>query len=149
MASADRTYVDPSALRSLYIHDDRSRRVCAWRRRLGGTLALTRHGYGEIVNSVSLAVFRGDVSREAAHVALEALDEDVEAGRLLLVDLLWRRTLDRAVGLSRLHTPHLGTRTLDVLHVAAAMTLEMTWFVTYDVRQARLAKKVGLKVVCP
>ncbi len=149
MASADRTYADPSALRSLYIHDDRSLRFCSWRRRIGGTLLLTRHGYGEIVNSVALAVFRRDVSRDAAQAAVAALDEDIAEGRLLLVDLPLRRTLDRAADLSRVYTPHLGTRTLDVLHVAAALTLDMKWFVTYDARQAKLARKVGLKVLSP
>src|SRR5262245_27167972 len=53
VANAERTYVDPSALRSLYLHDDRSRRVCAWRARLRGSLPITRHGYGELVNSIA------------------------------------------------------------------------------------------------
>ncbi|KAF0244278.1 MAG: PilT domain-containing [Planctomycetota bacterium] len=149
MANADRTYVDPSALRSLYLHDDRSRRFCDWRRRTGGALLLTRHGYGELVNSVALAVFRRVVPRATAQAAMDDMDQDVAEGRLRLVDLLWRRTLDRAVMLSKAHTPDLGTRTLDVLHVAAALVLEMTTFVTYDERQARLARAVRLRVLRP
>ena len=39
----------------------------------------------------------------------------------MLVDLLWRRALKHAAELSREHTPKLGTRTLDVLHVATAL----------------------------
>ncbi len=149
MASADRIYVDPSALRSLYIHDNRSRSFCAWRRRIGGTLAITRHGYCELVNAIALAAFRKDIVRAAADVAIDDIDGDIADGRLQLVDLLWRRTLDRAVILTKTHTPDLGTRTLDVMHVAAALVLEMSAFVTYDARQARLAEAVGLRVLKP
>lgn len=43
----------------------------------------------------------------------------------------------------------LGTRTLDVLHVASAVALGAQRFVTYDIRQAALAKAVGLRVLAP
>jgi predicted nucleic acid-binding protein len=39
-----------------------------------------------------------------------------------------------------------GTRTLDTLHVASALELRATEFWTFDDRQAKLAKAVGLKV---
>jgi len=147
--NADRTYVDPSALRSLYVHDDRSVRFCAWRKRIGGALPITRFGRGEIVNSIHLAVHRDAMSREAARTAVADLDSDIAEGRLALVDALWRRTLDLAGELSLRHTAELGTRTLDVLHVASALTLEARTFVTHDARQAALAKAVGLRVLSP
>jgi hypothetical protein len=70
VASAERVYVDPSALRSLYVHDDRSARFCAWRKRLGGALPLTRFSRAELTNSVELAVFRRDIDREQADAAM-------------------------------------------------------------------------------
>jgi predicted nucleic acid-binding protein len=51
--------------------------------------------------------------------------------------------------LSREHTITLGTRALDVLHVASALELGVRSFVTYDTRQAALAKAVGLKTLAP
>lgn len=149
MASAEATYVDPSALRSLYLHDDRSARFCAWRRRLGGCLPVTRFGRAEIVNSVHLAVHRKEIDDRLAHAAIADFDADVREGRLTVVDVLWRRTLDLAAELSTLHTAALGTRTLDVLHVATAVILEARRFVSYDDRQAALAKAVGLRVLAP
>ena len=149
MASADRTYVDPSALRSLYVHDDRSARFCAWRRRLGGCLPVTRFGRAELVNSVHLAVHRKDLGEGLARAAIADFDADVREGRLAILDVLWRRTLDLAAELSTQHTATFGTRTLDVLHVATAVTLEARRFVSYDDRQATLAKAVGLRVVAP
>ncbi len=149
MASAERTYVDPSALRSLYVHDERSARFCAWRRRLGGCLPITRFGRAEFVNSVHLAVHRRDIDGRLARAAVADLDTDVREGRLAIVDVLWRRTLDLAAELSTQHTGVLGTRTLDVLHVATAVTLEAKRFVSYDGRQAALAKAAGLRVLAP
>lgn len=149
MTSAERTYVDPSALRSTYIHDERSAKFCAWRRRTGGSLPLTRFARAEVVNSIELAVHRRLIDRHVARAAVGDLDSDIREGRLALVDALWRRTLDLAADLSARYTARLGTRTLDVLHVATAVTLEMRQFVTYDIRQSSLAKAAGLRVIAP
>jgi predicted nucleic acid-binding protein len=45
-----------------------------------------------------------------------------------------------------LHVPVTGTRTLDTLHVAAALALGAKEFWTFDDRQAKLATAVGLNV---
>lgn len=149
MANAERTYVDPSALRSSYVHDDRSLRFCGWRRRIGGALPITRFGRAELVNAIQLAVHRGILSTADAQSALADLEADVREGNLILVDALWRHTLDLAADLSAQYTPALGTRALDVLHVATAVALEMTHFVSYDDRQLALARAVKLRVLTP
>lgn len=149
MTSAEGTYVDPSALRSLYVHDGRSAAFCAWRRRISGPLPITRFGRAEVVNSIELAVHRRILEAAHARGALADFETDLLEGRLALVDALWRRTLDLASDLSIRHTARLGTRTLDVLHVATALTLEVSRFVTYDARQAKLARAVGLRVLAP
>ena len=110
---------------------------------------MTRFGRAEIVNSVHLAVHRKYIEDRAARAAIADLDADVREGRLAIVDLPWRRALDLATELSVRHTAALGTRTLDVLHVAAALTLEARRFVSYDRRQAALARAVGLRVLAP
>jgi predicted nucleic acid-binding protein len=149
VASAEATYVDPSALRSLYIHDARSRGFCGWRAQIGGCLPITRHGKTEVVNSIWLAVFRRDIEPEIAEGATADLETDIGEGRLLVVDAPFRRVYERAEELSRVHTRKLGTRTLDVLHVASALLLGSKSFVTYDDRQAALAKAVRLRVAGP
>ncbi len=149
MTSADKTYVDPSALRRLYIHEPRSRAFCVWLARTRGPLPLTLHGRAELVNSIQLAVFRRMITPDVADGALADLGSDLSEGRLALADVPWRRALDRATELSRLHTPVLGTRTLDVLHVASAVELGCRALVTYDERQAALARAVKLRVLRP
>lgn len=149
MASAEATYVDPSALLKLYIHQRESAAMSVWRARSRGALAVTHHGRAEIVNGICLAAFRGDIAADAKNDALASFDEDFAQGRYVQADLLWRATLQRAGELSRKHTPGLGCRSLDVLHVASALELGMRYFLTFDLRQRRFARAVGLKPVAP
>jgi len=52
----------------------------------------------------------------------------------------------RASQLASKWTARLGTRGLDILHVAAAITLRTDTFHTFDDRQQKLAKAAGLVV---
>ena len=149
MASANRTYADPSALLKLYIHEPASAAMSAWRSRTKGALPVTPHGRLEIVNGICLAGFRKIISAEALSDAIVSFDEDLAEGRYVDADILWRATLRRARELSRAHTPALGCRTLDVLHVATAIELGLRYFVTFDSRQGQLAKAAGLKPLTP
>lgn len=149
MASANRTYADPSALLKLYIHEPASAAMSAWRSRTKGALPVTPHGRLEIVNGICLAGFRKIISAEALSDAIASFDEDLAEGRYVDADILWRATLRRARELSRAHTPALGCRTLDVLHVATAIELGLRYFVTFDSRQGQLAKAAGLKPLTP
>jgi predicted nucleic acid-binding protein len=54
--------------------------------------------------------------------------------------------MTEAERLSALHSERLGTRILDILHVAAALVNGSRVFITFDIRQAKLAKAAGLKV---
>ncbi len=149
MASANRTYADPSALLKLYIHEPASAAMSAWRSRTKGALPVTPHGRLEIVNGICLAGFRKIISAEALSDAIASFDEDLAESRYVDADILWRATFRRARELSRAHTPALGCRTLDVLHVATAMELGLRYFVTFDSRQRQLAKAAGLKPLTP
>ncbi len=147
--TAENVYLDSSALRHLYVHGSRSVAMSAWRFRHRGALPLTRFGKAEVFNSILGAAFRGDLSEELAQRSLAAFEADFNSDGLRLVDPPWRAALDRTSELSRLHTAKLGTRTLDVLHVASALELGARTFLTYDARQAALAKAVGLKTLAP
>jgi predicted nucleic acid-binding protein len=149
VATADSIYVDPSALLKLYLHQPESAAMSAWRAKAKGTLALTHHGRVEVVNGICLAAHRRDITVEALADTLASFDEDVSDGYYRQADLLWRATLNRAAKLSRSFSAMLGTRSLDVLHVASALELELTLFVTYDNRQEALARAVGLKTLAP
>jgi predicted nucleic acid-binding protein len=142
-------YVDPSALLKLYVHEPESAAMSAWRGRHRVALTITHQGRVEVVNGICLAAFRKHLTPAALTDALASFDEDLKQHRYAPADLLWRATLNRAEALSREHTPRLGCRTLDVMHVASALELGFKKFLTFDVRQHALARAVGLKLVIP
>lgn len=86
---------------------------------------------------------------EAMSDAIASFNEDLAEGRYSEADVLWRRTLRRASELSRIYTPVLGCRSLDLLHVATALELGLRSFVTFDDREQRLARAAGLKTITP
>jgi len=72
------------------------------------------------------------------------LDKDRASGLWLEVSLP-ESVFDVCADLARRHGPRLGVRTLDSLHVAAALQLKAEQFWTFDERQAKLARVAGLK----
>jgi predicted nucleic acid-binding protein len=147
VATAEQTYVDPSALSRLYLRQPGSREISIWRNRIGGTLPITHHGRVEIINAINLAVFRKELPPEKAAASQTWLAEDFIHGHLTQVDILWRASLNRAAELSQAHTRTFGTRSLDILHVACAIELKLRHFLTFDERQGKLATALGLKLV--
>lgn len=147
MATAESTYVEPSALVKLYLHQTESAAMTGWRARTRGAFPLTPHGRVEVLNGMCLAVFRQQISADARDDAVRSFEEDIAAGRYVHADVLWRSALRRAADLSLEYTADIGCRSLDVLHVACALELGLPNFLTFDLRQRRLARSVGLKAV--
>lgn len=114
-----------------------------------GPVPLTHHGRVELINGIALAAHRKLLDDRSYSAALGALDDDLQQGRYVQVDLLWRAALNRAGELSREFSRTLGTRSLDVLHVASALELGFRSFLTFDIRQQRLVRAVGFKALAP
>lgn len=144
---AEEIYLDPSALARLYLHQAGSREMVAWRRRVNGALPVTHHGRTEVINAIASALFRDEISPSECELAYDYFDADFTNGLLARADVLWRAALNRAAALSRTHTPTLGTRASDVLHVACALELGTRQFLTFDERQGKLAAAVGMKMI--
>jgi predicted nucleic acid-binding protein len=149
VATARDVYADPSALLKLYLKEPQSRAMVTWRAKHSPALAVTHHGRVELINGIGLAAHRGYITGLIREAALAALDDDFAQGRYIQSDLLWRAALKRAGDLSREHTPKIGCRSLDVLHVASAVELNLKYFVSFDVRQQQLARAVGLRLIIP
>jgi predicted nucleic acid-binding protein len=77
------------------------------------------------------------------------VEHDCAAGLLVARGGLWHRVMVEAEAAALNHTPAIGCRTLDVLHVAAAKLIGTTDFCTFDARQSNLAGRVGLIPVSP
>lgn len=139
-------YADTSFLFSLYAQDANTARAARAAENGGVTFLLTDFQRYELRNALRLSVFRGHLPGLACQRLLQQVADDLDQGAFLAVPLVWGQVFAEAESLSADHTDALGTRSFDILHVAAAVTLGAKAFYTFDVRQKALAKKAGLKV---
>jgi len=138
-------YADTSFLASLYVLDSNSASAAARMTHTKLPLLLTSFGELELTNAVALRLFRKEMSASKVKASQALIRKDLADG-VLLVNPLPASAFERAKQIARRQTPRLGTRTLDVLHVASAITLHADAFYTFDLRQARLAAAEGLHV---
>ena len=138
-------YADTSFLISWHTGDARFSAVAALRQ-TGETVVWTPWQQVEFNNAMRLLVFRKLATRQDLAVVKASVQAAVEAGDLVAAPLPAYSLWEEADRLSRVHTPSLGVRTLDLLHVAAARVLRSRRFFTFDLRQHALARAAGLAV---
>ena len=118
----------------------------AWLSRAGAPLVFTALHALEVRNAFQLGVFRGLFSVTDAAAAWANLEKDLRSGRLMKTAVKWPVALRIAARLSERHSAVIRTRSLDILHVAAAQAIRATELVTFDTRQRALAAAIGLSV---
>jgi predicted nucleic acid-binding protein len=137
-------YADTSFFASVYIRDghtvDTLRRLAK-----RPQIWLTPFHKIELAHAIAQMVFRRELSVAVADGVRRNLTQDCDAGIWRLADMP-PAAFETGTALARIHVPVFGTRTLDTLHVACALELKAQRFWTFDERQAKLAKAVGLKV---
>jgi predicted nucleic acid-binding protein len=138
-------YADTSFLVSLYILDANSEAAAARMARVRLPVFMTQVGELELSNALSLRLFRKELVPSQVKAARALIAADIEQ-RVIQVKPLSGVVFERAKQISRKWTPRLGTRSLDVLHVASALLLRSDAFYTFDRAQARLAATEGLTV---
>lgn len=100
----------------------------------------------EVRNAMRLKRFRGEITPSHLRSALRAMAEDERLGRWARPSIDHGSVLHRAELLSAKFAVSLGCRSLDIVHVAAALVAGVRAFVSFDGRQRQLAKKAGLLV---
>lgn len=139
-------YADTGFLCSLYAPDAHTSRAASRMARQVLPLAFTWLHRLELRNALRLRVFRREITAAQADASLNATLADVRGGVLATTAPSLGDVSTEAERLSVGYSAKLGTRTLDILHVANALVLGLTEFLTFDARQAALARAVGLKV---
>lgn len=130
MTSQPVVYVDTSALPALLIEEPESQALLEWLDQTSALLVSCDLLETELRRvAVRQGLDQSDVTRVLDGVALAALD----------------RAIYRSAGF--LPMPHL--RTLDALHLEAAMRLDASGILTYDHRLGEAARAVGLEVIAP
>jgi predicted nucleic acid-binding protein len=138
-------YLDTSFLVSLYSSDVNFDTAVRVMQASKGDRLITPLGELEVVNALGLRVFRKEVSAAQAQSSLDDFEKDLRDGILQLRPLP-EQVFERARQLSRQTTARLGTRTADLLHVAAALELGVDWLYSFDKQQRKLARAVRLKI---
>jgi predicted nucleic acid-binding protein len=138
-------YVDTSFLMSLYSPDVNSTTAAHTMQTSQGEHLVTAFGELELVNAMHLRVFRRELSAAQVKSALSEFANDLQNGVFRLRPLP-ELVFDRARELSRKTTARLGTRTADLLHVAAAMEVKADWLYSFDRQQRKLGQTLGLKL---
>ncbi len=141
-----KAYADTGFLCSLYVPDVHSSRAVTRMRRQALPLAFIWLHQLEFRNALRLRVFRGEITAVQRDASLNMMLADLGGSVLATVTPPLTEVMTEAERLSALHSETLGTRSLDILHVASAVVLGLSEFLSFDTRQTRLAKAAGLNV---
>jgi predicted nucleic acid-binding protein len=136
-------YADSSFFVSLYLpdrHFTQARRLAAQHARVW----LTPLHRAEWAHAVAQHLFLRKISASEAQKLYTQFQRDGES-RFWTEVTLPEMTFERCVQLAQQYASRVALRTLDTLHVASALELGAERFWTFDERQAKLARAVGLK----
>lgn len=139
-------YADSSFLVSCYIQDANAAAARAMLPNLRSPFAFTPLHWLEVRNALALGVFRQRLTALEAAKAWIDVRSDIRAGRLVRAQPDWMTTVRYSYRMAARFTEALGTRSLDILHVASAKELGIREFYTFDDRQKKLAVAQGMAV---
>ena len=145
-------FPDTSFLCSLYRQQVHSPRVVAYLHALPGPLPVSSLLLLEFRQSVRIQArlnakdrTKGYLRHEATRM-LQSLQADLASKELAILPVDWSDVHQLAENLSARYTEQKGHRLADILHVATALHLGASEFLTFDANQKSLAEAEGLVV---
>jgi predicted nucleic acid-binding protein len=141
------TYVDTSIFVKSFVLEPDSPAALEILEAAGSPLLYSHLHEIEIPNAIRLKRFRGEITRQQEATAIRVFHSDIDAGRLARPTYDLPEVFLRAERLSAKYSGDTGTRSLDLLHVAAALECGCTEFASFDQRQRKIATLAGLKVI--
>ena len=139
-------YIDTSVIVKLYIKEEYSLDVSNWLRENNEAIPLTPFHELEFNNAINLKKFRGEIITEEIFLIMARFAEHKSKGVFYRPQISWTDTFKYAVDLSKKHTSRTGSRPLDILHVASALSIKTDRFLTFDERQSKLAALSGITI---
>ena len=130
---------------SLYCADTNSPAAAKAMRRVSGEAIVSTLAELELLNALQLRVFRKELTAAQADASWKNFEADVRTGIYQLAGMS-EDMFESARRFSRQTTARLGTRTADILHVAAALQLGANHLYSFDQQQRRLARSAGLRL---
>jgi hypothetical protein len=139
-------YADTGFIVPLYKAESTSPAAAAMMGRLQSPVWLSPLGELEIHNAFQLSVFRSEIDSTSARHKKHLFAEDRAKGIFLIQPVPASTLYPKAIELAERHSATLGTRSLDLMHVAAALILKADLFLSFDERQRKAAAAEGLKI---
>ncbi len=146
------TYPDTSFLCALYVAQSTSVKALRFMKRQPTALISTSLLLYEFRQSLQFQVFRHSKDAKqgyamgVAQAAISTLQSNISAGMFQQAQVDWADVHRIAERLAFKHTVKGGHRSFDILHVASAVHLGASDFLTFDANQKRLAEAEGLVV---
>lgn len=137
---------DSSLIVALYLNEANSALADAACASVAPPIRLTDWHRVEISNAFQRAVKNGRITAEQAELLWQDFTTDVLAGRFEIVAIDHATLLTRTLALTQKHTSNTGTRSLDLIHIASALEIGATDFLSFDSRQRETATAEGFKV---
>jgi predicted nucleic acid-binding protein len=141
-----KTYADTGFLVSLHTTDANTTSARIRMKRYGAPMPWTWLHEIEFRNAIRLQAFRGQIDSSEIGDILHKQSLGLDRGVYFAANAALNEVTKVAERLGAMHTEIRGTRSLDVMHVALALVLDMKDFLTFDKRQAALAKASGMRV---
>jgi predicted nucleic acid-binding protein len=139
-------YADTSFFVSLYLRDVNLPLARALLMTHRGALPFTSLQRFEVFNAIRVSVHRGNATALRAANAISEIEKDLKDGNLFEAGLIWPEVLEVAEEIGAAHSATLGIRSLDLLHISAAVSFGADLFLTFDRRQRAGAEAAGLKL---
>ena len=140
-------YLDTSALVKLYYPEKESEALAAWIKDKNQPILFSSFHELELKNTFGLKVFRDELTADQQKAIYSAIDSDLSKGVLYRIPLDWGSVFVEAIKLIKSYTHKIGSRSLDIFHVATAIAYKCSHFLTFDDCQLKLAVAVKLKKI--
>ena len=101
----------------------------------------------EIRNAFNLAIHRRECETTEREAVFADIERQMAAGVFRMAEVSQTDIYAKARELSDRHTPLVAARSLDLMHIAAALLVKARVFLSTDVRQRKVAISEGLKAL--
>ena len=140
------SYSDTGFLVKLYLEEPESPKAIAAAQSASKPILLSPLTFLEMKNALHLNVFQKKITEETRRAAWSAFEADLDNGLHAVMPIPSIEHYEKAGELADQYSSTEGSRSLDLLHVAAALLLDAGELLSFDTRQRKVAAGQGLRV---
>ena len=140
-------YYDSGVLVKLYVREELSDAVARFLAERREAVVINDLHEIEMRNALRLKRFREEIDDKQLAASMAMISSDLAAHRLIRTGIDWQLVFAEAERLSATATTGTGVRTIDLLHVAAALNQGASGLVSLDHRQRAAARLASLGVI--